>query len=46
MKNIVILLLLSFSVFGYSQKSNKKVQIKPKTEFVAELMARMTVDEK
>jgi beta-glucosidase len=48
MKNIVILLLLSFSFFGYSQKkSNKKeVQIKPKTEFVAELMARMTVDEK
>jgi beta-glucosidase len=46
MKNIVI--LFKFSFFGYSQKkSNKKeVQIKPKTEFVAELMARMTVDEK
>jgi beta-glucosidase len=30
-----------------AKKSNKKkVQIKPKTEFVAELMARMTVDEK
>ena len=48
MKNRVVLLLLSFSAFGYSQKkSNKKeVQIKPKTEFVAELMAKMTVDEK
>jgi beta-glucosidase len=48
MKNKVILLLLSLSFFGYSQKkSNKKeVQIKPKTEFVAELMARMTLDEK
>jgi beta-glucosidase len=28
------------------KKAIKKVQIKPKTEFVAELMARMTVDEK
>jgi beta-glucosidase len=48
MKNKVILLLLSFSFFGYSQKkSNKKeVQIKPKTEFIAELMAKMTLDEK
>jgi hypothetical protein len=33
-----------FSFFGYSQKQKKEVQIK--TEFVAELMARMTVDEK
>jgi hypothetical protein len=28
------------------KKKKKEVQIKPKTEFVAELMARMTVDEK
>ncbi|WP_029596715.1 beta-glucosidase BglX [Flavobacterium sp. ACAM 123] len=37
-----------FSVFGYSQKkgTKKSVTIKPKTEFVAELMAKMTLDEK
>jgi hypothetical protein len=28
------------------KKEQPKVQIKPKTEFVAELIARMTVDEK
>lgn len=36
------------SVFGFSQKkeAKKTVKIKPKAEFVAELMAKMTVDEK
>ncbi len=36
------------SVFGYSQnkEANKIVKIKPKAEFVAELMSKMTVDEK
>lgn len=36
------------SVFGYSQnkETNKTVKIKPKAEFVAELMSKMTVDEK
>jgi hypothetical protein len=42
MKNIILLLLKLFSF--WLKKNNKKVQIKPK--FVAELMARMTVDEK
>jgi beta-glucosidase len=35
----------SFS-FLAKKEQKKKLQIKPKTEFVAELMARMTVDEK
>jgi len=36
------------SVFGYSQNNEgiKTVKIKPKAEFVAELMSKMTVDEK
>ncbi len=48
MKNILILFFLSLSLFGYSQKKvkNKTVQIKPKTEFVADLMSKMTLDEK
>ncbi len=48
MKNKFIL-LLALSVFsGYSQKKkDKTVQpIKPKQEFVSELMSKMTVDEK
>lgn len=48
MNTKLILLLLSFSVLGYSQKKeNKKaVKIKPKTEFVSELLSKMTLDEK
>ena len=48
MKIKLIILLLGFSLFGYSQKktSKKTVKIKPKTEFVAELMSKMTLDEK
>jgi beta-glucosidase len=48
MKIKIIILLFAFSNFGYSQKKeNKKaVIIKPKTEFVAELLAQMTLDEK
>ena len=48
MKNILIVLLLSFSIFGYSQKkeANKVAKIKPKAEFVADLMSKMTIEEK
>lgn len=42
------ILLLCFSFFGYSQKKedNKAVKIKPKAEFVADLMSKMTIEEK
>tara|TARA_R110000868_G_scaffold107275_2_gene293494 strand:+ start:8590 stop:10887 length:2298 start_codon:yes stop_codon:yes gene_type:complete len=48
MNNKIIIAFLCFSVFGFSQKKeNKKAEtIKPKAEFVAELMAKMTLDEK
>ncbi len=48
MKIKLIILLLGFSLFGYSQKktTKKTVKIKPKSEFVTELMSKMTLDEK
>ncbi|MBP2281845.1 beta-glucosidase [Flavobacterium sp. CG_23.5] len=48
MKTKLIILLLGFSLFGFSQKktTKKTVKIKPKTEFVAELMSKMTLEEK
>ncbi|WP_291099773.1 MULTISPECIES: glycoside hydrolase family 3 N-terminal domain-containing protein [unclassified Flavobacterium] len=48
MQNKLIIILLMVSVFGFSQRkeANKTVKIKPKAEFVAELMAKMTLDEK
>ncbi len=48
MKNASLIVLLGFSILGFSQKKEKikKTTIKPKTEFVAELMAKMTIDEK
>ena len=48
MKIKLIILLIGFSIFGYSQKktSKKTVKIKPKTEFVTELMSKMTLEEK
>ncbi|WP_310379843.1 beta-glucosidase BglX [Flavobacterium sp.] len=48
MKNGLIIALLCFSLIGYSQKkaTKKEIKIKPKAEFVAELMSKMTVDEK
>ncbi|WP_369753681.1 beta-glucosidase BglX [Flavobacterium sp. WC2409] len=48
MNNKFIIVFLCFSVFGFSQKKKitKAVTIKPKAEFVAELMAKMTLDEK
>ena len=48
MNTKLILVLLSFSVLGYSQKKENKnaVKIKPKTEFVSELLSKMTLDEK
>ncbi len=48
MKNKLIIAFLCFSVFGYSQKkgTSKTVTIKPKAEFIAELMGKMTLDEK
>jgi beta-glucosidase len=48
MKNKLILLFLGCAVLGYAQKKNTKsaVTIKPKSEFVAELLSKMTLDEK
>lgn len=48
MNTKLIILLLGFSLFGYSQKkeNKKSVTIKPKTEFVTELMSKMTLEEK
>jgi beta-glucosidase len=48
MRNIVIVMLLGSVFFGYSQKKeNKKVvKIKPKAEFVSDLLSKMTLDEK
>ena len=45
MKNKLILLLLLSVFTGYSQKKDKTA-IKPKDEFVADLMSKMTVEEK
>lgn len=48
MKNKFVILILLVAVSGYSQKTkdNKGQKIKPKAAFVAELMSKMTVDEK
>jgi beta-glucosidase len=48
MKKTVIVLLLGSFFLGYGQmnKNKKAVKIKPKTEFIAELIAKMTLDEK
>ncbi|MWB95032.1 beta-glucosidase BglX [Flavobacterium sp. GA093] len=48
MKKKLVLLFLGCAVLGYSQKKDAKnaVKIKPKAEFVAELLSKMTLDEK
>ena len=48
MKNKLVLLFLGCAVLGYAQKKSTKstVKIKPKSEFVADLMSKMTLDEK
>ena len=48
MKIKLIILLIGFSLIGYSQKKAAKnpVTIKPKAEFVADLMSKMTIEEK
>ena len=48
MKIKLIVLLIGFSFFGYSQKkaSKKTVKLKPRTEFVSDLLSKMTLDEK
>lgn len=48
MKNKLVLLFLGCAVLGFAQKKNTKntVKIKPKSEFVAELISKMTLDEK
>lgn len=48
MKNKLVLLFLGCAVLGYAQKKSTKstVKIKPKSEFVAELMSKMTLEEK
>jgi len=48
MKNKLVLLFLGCAVLGYAQKKNTKntVTIKPKSEFVVELLSKMTLDEK
>lgn len=44
MNKKIVLAVLCFSVFGYSQK--KQTKIKPKAEFITELMSKMTLEEK
>ena len=48
MKNILILLLSGCTFLGFSQtkQGSKGIKIKPKAAFVAELMSKMTVEEK
>lgn len=48
MKKIAVILLLSSVFLSYSQKkeTKKEVKIKPKAEFVSELLFKMTLDEK
>lgn len=48
MKIKLIILFIGFSLIGYSQKKAAKnpVTIKPKAEFVADLMTKMTIEEK
>ena len=48
MKIKLILLFIGFSLIGYSQKKTdkKNIIIKPKAEFVADLMSKMTIEEK
>lgn len=48
MKIKLILLFIGFSLIGYSQKKAaiKNVTIKPKAEYVADLMSKMTIEEK
>ena len=48
MKSKLIILLLCVSFLGFSQKKNtsKAIKIKPKAEFVADLMSKMTIEEK
>ena len=48
MKKKLIILFLGCTVLGFAQKKNAKnaVKIKPKAEFVAELLSKMTLDEK
>ena len=48
MKKKLIILFLGCTILGFAQKKNAKnaVKIKPKAEFIAELMSKMTLDEK
>jgi beta-glucosidase len=47
MRNKLILLLILSAAAGYAQKKKSdKVKIKPKAEFVGDLMSKMTVEEK
>jgi beta-glucosidase len=48
MRNTLVLLFLGCAVLGYAQKKSTKttVKIKPKAEFVSELLSKMTLDEK
>jgi len=48
MRSKLIALLLCVSFLGFSQKKNtgKAIKIKPKSEFVADLMSKMTIEEK
>ncbi len=48
MRSKLIVLLLCVSFMGFSQKRNttKAIKIKPKAEFVADLMSKMTIEEK
>ena len=48
MNTKILLVVFCFSVFGFGQKKEKikTITIKPKAEFVADLMSKMTIEEK
>ena len=44
--NLHFIILISIASFGQKAKKETIIKIKPKSEFVSELMSKMTVDEK
>lgn len=46
MKNLILVLSILLTIPGYAQKKDKKQTLKPKAEFVSELLSKMTLEEK
>ena len=45
-RNLALIVLISFSCFAQKAKKESAIKIKPKAEFISELMSKMTIDEK